>query len=97
MTSRRILYSGPARQDHDEIWDYIAANNPIAASKFIDRILKTCQSYANEPRLGEARFDLMPDCRHFSVAQYVIYYRPVADGIELIRILHGARSVDDLR
>ncbi len=39
----------------------------------------------------------MPDCRHFSVGQYVIYYRPVADGIELIRILHGARSVDVLQ
>ncbi|MEI7702353.1 MAG: type II toxin-antitoxin system RelE/ParE family toxin [Planctomycetia bacterium] len=97
MTSRRILYSGPARQDLDEIWDYIAANNPIAASKFIDKILKACQSYASQPRLGEARFDLMPDCRHFSVGQYVIYYRPVKDGIELIRILHGARSVDDLQ
>ena len=97
MTSRRIFYSGPARQDLDEIWDYIAANNPIAASKFIDRILKASQSYANQPRLGEARFDLMPDCRHFSVGQYVIYYRPVVDGIELIRILHGARSVDDLQ
>ena len=80
MTSRRILYSGPARQDLDEIWDYIAANNPIAASKFIDKkILKACQSYANQPRLGEARFDLMPDCRHFSVGQ-VRYLLPACRG-----------------
>ena len=97
MTNRRIFYSGPARRDLDEIWDYIAADNPIAANKFLDKILKAAQSYANQPRLGEARFDLMPDCRHFSVGQYVIYYRPVVDGIELIRILHGARSVDDLQ
>ena len=97
MTNRRVFYSGPARRDLDEIWDYIAGNDPIAANKFLDKILKAAQSYANQPRLGEARFDLMPDCRHFSVGQYVIYYRPVVDGIELIRILHGARSVDDLQ
>ena len=97
MINRRIFYSGPARRDLDEIWDYIAANNPNAANKFIDKIVKAAQSYANQPRLGEARFDLMPDCRHFSVGQYVIYYRPVVDGIELIRILHGARSVDNLQ
>ena len=97
MTNRRIFYSGPARRDLDEIWDYIAADNPIAASKFVDKMLTAAQSYANQPRLGEARFDLMPDCRHFTVGQYVIYYRPVADGIEQIRILHGARSVDDLQ
>ncbi len=97
MTNRRVFYSGPARRDLDEIWDYIAGNDPIAANKFLDKILKAAQSYANQPRLGEARFDLMPDCRHFSVGQYVIYYRPVVDGIELIRILHGARSVDNLQ
>ena len=97
MTSARIVYSGPARRDLDQIWDYIASDNPAAASELVARIVKKCQSYANQPELGEASNTLLPGCRQFSVGQYVIYYRQVEAGIELIRVLHVARNVDPLK
>ena len=28
--------------------------------------------------------------------KYLVFYRPVADGIEILRVLHGARDIDDL-
>lgn len=97
MTSPRIVYSGPARRDLDQIWDYIASDNPAAASKLIARIMNKCQWYANQPELGEASNTLLPGCRRFSVGPYVMYYRQGEDGIELIRVLHGARNVDPLK
>jgi toxin ParE1/3/4 len=37
-----------------------------------------------------------PVVRRSSVGNYVIYYRPIEDGIQVLRILHGARQPEDL-
>jgi plasmid stabilization system protein ParE len=29
----------------------------------------------------------------FPVRRYVVFYRPLVDGIEVVRLLHGARDV----
>jgi toxin ParE1/3/4 len=34
--------------------------------------------------------------RHFTVWNYAVFYRPIADGIEIIRIIHGARDIPRL-
>jgi len=31
-------------------------------------------------------------CDFFAVGNYLIFYRPIAEGIEVIRVLHGARA-----
>jgi toxin ParE1/3/4 len=31
--------------------------------------------------------------RSFPVGEYLIFYRPLSDGIELARIMHGARNI----
>jgi toxin ParE1/3/4 len=28
--------------------------------------------------------------------RYLIFYRPIPDGIEVIRVLHGARDIDTI-
>ncbi len=45
---------------------------------------------------GIARPELAAGLRCYSVGNYVIYYRPAKDGIEVARVLHGARDVDRL-
>ena len=38
------------------------------------------------------------DVRQFPVKayNYVVYFRPVSDGIELVRVLHGSRDVPNV-
>jgi toxin ParE1/3/4 len=39
------------------------------------------------------------DARHFPVdrfRKYLIFYRPIEGGIELLRVLHGARNLEQL-
>lgn len=88
--------SRAAEIDLDNIWYYIAADNPDAAGAFLYRLLARCQSYANQPGLGESRPELGREVRCFSVEKYVVYYKPIAEGIELIRVLHGARDIQQL-
>jgi plasmid stabilization system protein ParE len=44
--------------------------------------------------LGRARLELAPNLRSLLVGDYVMFYRPIDDGIEVVRVLHGARDID---
>jgi toxin ParE1/3/4 len=44
---------------------------------------------ANRDRLGSG-------LRSFPVGNYLVFYRTVPDGIELVRLLHGARDLSRL-
>ncbi|MEX2212549.1 MAG: type II toxin-antitoxin system RelE/ParE family toxin [Phycisphaeraceae bacterium] len=88
-----IIRSRLAEQDYAEIWDYIAERNPDAADRLLRQIDAKLESYLDTPNAGTPRDEIMPGLRSFPVGRYVVLYRPVADGIELIRILHGARDL----
>jgi toxin ParE1/3/4 len=46
--------------------------------------------------MGRERPDLRAGLRSFTVGSYLIIYRPLADGIEVVRVLHGARDLAKL-
>lgn len=89
-----VLISEQAREDLAGIWAFVAADNSVAADRTVDKISDHCLSYAHQPKLGEGRPNLGNSIRCFSVGMYVIYYRNAEDGIEVVRVLHGARDVD---
>ena len=85
-----------AEEDLIEIWGYIAEDNPHAADQMLETIDAKCTLLAKNPRLGPARPDLAPDLRYFPVVSYLILYRETSDGVEIVRILHGARRLENL-
>jgi toxin ParE1/3/4 len=46
--------------------------------------------------MGRARPELRPDLRSFPCGAYLILYRAVDDGVEIVRVVHGARNLEDL-
>ncbi|HZA66841.1 MAG TPA: type II toxin-antitoxin system RelE/ParE family toxin [Geminicoccaceae bacterium] len=92
----RIIVSPLAQADIDEIWDYIARDSTLNADRFVDRIEQRFGLLAANPRLGVARDDLRPGLRRFTHARYLIYYRPIRGGIEVVRVVHGARDESSL-
>jgi toxin ParE1/3/4 len=88
-----INRSDLAESDLLEIGRYIARDNIDAALRMLDRIDQKCKILAGNPLLGEGCPELGEDIRHFTVRPYVIIYRPLDDGIELVRVLHGARDI----
>lgn len=89
----RVLYSPRARLDLRDIVDYIAPENPNAAQRIYSRIVTQCRHLAATPLIGRGREDLGPHVRSFVVWPYLIFFRPIADGVEIIRILHGKRDM----
>jgi toxin ParE1/3/4 len=90
------LRTARAEEDLIEIWLHIATENPGAADKLLDRIDAVFNLLAANPATGPARPDLAPDLRYFVVANYLILYRQIAEGVEVVRVVHGARYIPDL-
>ena len=92
----RILVRPEAECDLDEIWWYIAQDNPRNADSFLDRIQERFISLADFPQLGTGRDELKTGLRSQPLGNYLIFYFPLNDGIEVVRVLHGARDIGHL-
>lgn len=78
-----------------DIWQYIASDSEVAASALLRRSDRVIGTLVDNPRMGRKRSDLGNDIRSIAVGNYIIFYRPVAGAIEVVRILHGARDITD--
>jgi toxin ParE1/3/4 len=78
---------------------YIASDNEAAAEQLLQRIEHALQTLAENPQAGRARSELAANLRSFPVGNYIIYYQPIADDIEIIRVLSGYLDIqsDDMR
>lgn len=91
----RIVRSPRAREDLIELWTHIAADNPSAADRMLDRIEAKLRLLADTPRLGPARPDIAEGLRLFPIRRYVVLYRELPDGIEIVRVVRGMRRLDE--
>jgi toxin ParE1/3/4 len=76
-----------------EILLYIRRDNPRAARRLLETIDNKLQLLAEFPGLGRPREELTKSLRSFPIGNYVLFYRPIKDGIQLIRVLHGGRDL----
>jgi toxin ParE1/3/4 len=63
----------------------------------LDELNERFALLANNPEIGELQ-SLLADgmYRRYTCRNYVIYYRPLEDGIVIVRVLHGARDHERL-
>jgi toxin ParE1/3/4 len=92
----KVLRKPQAETDLIEIWIYIAQDSPTSADKLLDEIDEKSQTLADSSFIGRARDELGPNICSFPIGNYVLFYQPIVDGIEIIRVLHGARDIDAL-
>jgi toxin ParE1/3/4 len=100
VTERRILRRPAADRDVRQAALVIAADNPSAAIRFVDAVRATEKLLLDAPGVGTARDygnPALAGMRWHSVKgfrRYLIFYIPRSDGIEIVRVLHGARDLD---
>ncbi len=95
MPQATILISAEA--DLAEIWAYITRDSPDNADRFLYRIYQICQEeLASNPRLGRTRDELTQGLRSLVFEGYVIFYHPVPNGVEIVRVLHGMRDIESI-
>jgi toxin ParE1/3/4 len=94
MTTVRKLPQ--AEEDLLAIWLHIGCDSPDHADRYLDVLEGKLHLLAGAPGLGRLHTDLADGLRGFPVDEYVIFYREADDGIEVVRVLHGARDIESL-
>jgi toxin ParE1/3/4 len=92
----RLLRTAQAELDLIAIWAYVSRRNPAAADRLLDALDETSHALARNPQMGQARDDIAAGVRHFPVLSYLILYRDLGDGVEVVRYVHGMRRLQDL-
>lgn len=83
-----------AETDILEIWDYIADDSAAASDRWVDHLDAQFRVLATQSKTSRVRDELAPGVRSFPVGRYVVFYVPLDDGIDVVRVLHGARDID---
>jgi toxin ParE1/3/4 len=92
----QLKFSRRSQRDLNEIWDHIAEDDRGAAERFSAAVRQKCRILAENPRLGRARDELRKELRSFTVGKFLIFYPPLSDGVEVVRLLHGARDIESI-
>ena len=89
----RLLIRPAAERDLDDIWWHIAQDSSVNADHFLDRIQDSCFVLADYPHLGLNRDEIRKGLRSHQVEHYQVFYVPLVDGVEIVRVLHGSRDI----
>ena len=90
----QVTRTDQAEADLVDILAYVARRNQQAADALAAEIEQQCQQLARFPGIGRDRSNFAPGLRSVVVQRYNIFFRPITGGIEVVRILHGARNLD---
>jgi len=91
----RTRWTRPALGDLEAIGDFVARDNPAAAGRLVTRIVEAIETLCDHPHLG--RPGRVAGTRELAIAEtpYVVPYRVVDDGVEILAVIHGARRWPD--
>lgn len=92
-----VQRSKEAGIDLQSIATRIAQDNPSAALDWLNQMERLFSALATRAQMGERmrtrRFGFV---RRISQGNYVVYFRPLVKGVEILRVTHGARDQDKL-
>ena len=90
----RVTRRPLAAADILDIWDHIAEDSIEQADRWVDKLDDKFKLIATQPLMGRARNELAAGVRSFPFGRYVIFYEPIDNGIDVVRVLHSARDID---
>ncbi len=89
-----------ARRDLIDIYRHLAREAGVrTASRFLAQAEATCERLAGMPSMGtryEAEDQALAAIRFFPIRRfkkYLVFYLPTSRGIDVVRVLHGARDI----
>jgi toxin ParE1/3/4 len=82
-----------AINDLEEIWEFIAADNPGAADRVVGEVYEAVRGLVRFPRQGHRRVDLCSrPLRFLAVRDLLIAYAPDEKPLLVLAVLHGRRN-----
>ncbi len=90
-------FTVPASRDLEAILDYIAEQNSIDRSEaFLKQVNAKCQRLTQFPAMGRQRDELATGVRSLPLGKYLLIYREIEAGVEMLRIVSGYQDLESL-
>ena len=94
MTPKPLVWTDRALFDLEEIDAYIAADDPIAAERWVESLLAAAQRAGELPMSGRLVPELgREDVREIIKRNYRIVYRIFADRVQVLTVFEGHRRL----
>ena len=100
---RRLIVRSSAHLDVISQAEYFAEHSGNAlANRFFESLEATYDALLRRPMLGKPtriealRTDAVREFPVKGFERYIVFYRSIREGIEILRVLHGARDLDSL-
>ncbi len=90
----RVTRRPQAAVDILDVWDFIAEDSMAEADRWVDRLDEKLKLWSTQPLIGRMRPELAPELRSMPFGRYVIFFMPLPDGIDVVRVLHSSRDTD---
>jgi toxin ParE1/3/4 len=90
----RVDTNPAAEEDIRFIYQRIATDNPVAASRWlvqIERLIARLETFPQAFELIPEASEIGADYRHKFFGNYRIIYRITGDRVIIVRVIHGAR------
>ncbi|MDP3410835.1 type II toxin-antitoxin system RelE/ParE family toxin [Bosea sp. (in: a-proteobacteria)] len=91
-----ITWSQQANDDLQSIWLWIARDSVGAAEAFLDRMIERIDILEQFPEAGPNRDEIGVGARALVAERWLVLYRVSADGVQIVRIVDGARDLSKL-
>jgi len=91
----RFKISRQADRDLEDMWVYLAQNDSIAADLLLAKVLDKFPMLAQFPEMGRSRKELSEELHSFPIKPYIIFYKNMETHIEIVRILHQSRDIEN--
>lgn len=92
-----LVYSRRARGDLEEIFWFIAQDNPERATSYVAEIETACERLCQTPMMGIGRADLRPDLRILPLwRRVVVAYLVLPDRIDVLRVFSGGQDYETI-
>lgn len=98
--SGRVILRPTVMADMESQARFLKARSPAAADRFLENCMTDFQRLAEMPGMGAKREFRNPKAQQIrswpmsGFPNHLIFYRTVDGGIEVLRVLHGARDIE---
>jgi len=89
----KVRLSRRSETDLEDIGDYIAADSPLAAIRFIRELRAVCEKIGQMPTAYRSRSELLDGLRSCAFRRYAIFFVIRHDEVLILRVVHAARDI----
>ena len=92
----KVVWSNPAADDLEAIWNHVADDSPAAARRLVARLLEAVEPLETFPRMGRTvPEDESASARELIVGSYRVLYQVGSERVEILAVVHGSQRSHD--